>query len=288
MFFKLILKTMRPKQWYKNLILFAGLVFSLNLFDFQMFMRVFFAFVIFCVVSGVVYIINDIMDMEKDRKHPKKKNRPIASGKLSLKFAIISSLFLLLFCLCFAYFLSFGFFSVLLMYFFLMFFYSKFLKNIAFVDIIVVAFGFVLRAYAGTVVIDVPISPWLILTIFVLALFLATIKRMAELNSLKSKSKTHRKVFRVYDEQIINFLVSTISSLVILCYSLYSVLGSHSPLFTLTIPFVIYGIFRAYFLSKSGVENAEAFLKDKPFIINLFFWVLISVIVIYFADWVVI
>jgi 4-hydroxybenzoate polyprenyltransferase len=277
-----LLRSMRPEQWYKNVVIFAGLVFSINLFNFGMFLKTSLAFVIFCMLSGSVYLINDLIDAEKDRKHPKKKKRPIASGKLGKGEASVSALLIVLFSIVSAYFLiNADFFLISLAYFFLMFAYSERLKDIAFVDIIVVGVGFIVRAYAGTVAIDVPISPWLILSIFVLALFLAITKRMAEFNSLKDKASLSREVFEVYNKQTLEFLTSTISSLVIICYSLYAVFN-HQLIFMSTIPFVIYGIFRAYYVSTSKkIENAELFFKDKAFLLNLVAWLVVTVLVIY-------
>ncbi len=263
MFLFQLVKSMRPKQWYKNFVIYAGLVFSLNLFNFDKILITSLGFILFCMISGSVYVINDIIDCEKDKKHPRKKKRPIASGKLNKKIALFSSILILILSFFIAYtYINVNFFLVGLTYLILIVTYSLFLLFFVFIDILILGVGFVLRALAGTTAIDVPMSEWLFLTIFVLALFLAAIKRVAEFNSMGKKTKEHRSVFEVYDQNTLGFLISTISSTVIICYSMYVILENTNILFMLTIPFVIFGIFRAYYLAYSKkMENAELFFR---------------------------
>ncbi|PAB55581.1 decaprenyl-phosphate phosphoribosyltransferase [Anaeromicrobium sediminis] len=271
---------MRPKQWTKNFILFAGLLFSHNLADIHKLKLATMAFLLFCGLSGSVYIINDILDVEKDRNHPKKKFRPIASGMVSVKGALIFLCGLLFTTLYISYRLNVQFFYVGVLYFLLITFYSFILKHLVIIDVMAIALGFVLRAIAGVVVIDALISPWLLLCTFLLALFLALNKRKAELEIKKNS----RKILEEYSKELLSEMISIVTASTVMAYSLYSFTAYDHVYMMLTIPFVVYGIFRyEYIVHKKNLgETPETvLLKDKPLIVNIILWIISCIAVLY-------
>jgi len=235
--------TMRPKQWYKNLILFVGIVFSLNLLNFQMWLNVVSAFIIFCMLSGSEYIINDILDVEKDRKHPKKCKRPIASGRLKASHALSFAIILIIVAGGGAYLINTQFLVVSITYFLLILSYSLFLKHLIIVDLLLISIGFVIRAVAGCLAINVFISPWLIICTFLLALFLALCKRRHEILTMGSAASEHRKILAEYSTDMLDQLICITTAALIISYSLYTFLADNIFMM-LTIPFAIYGLFR--------------------------------------------
>lgn len=273
---KEIFEALRPYQWYKNMLIFAGIVFAERFFEIDMWIRVFLAFFIFCGISSSVYIINDIFDLEFDKKHPKKRMRPIASGKLKVSKAIVLATALALFSLLSSFFLDYYFFLTVLLYFFLMLFYSKILKKIEIVDALVIGIGFVLRAFAGTLVIGVLISEWLILCTFLIAIFLAFGKRRHELLI----GYEHRTVLKVYTPELLDHFLSAIVATTIISYSLYTF---KNKIMMVTIPLVVFGLFRFYFLiynNKEVAGNLELVTKDKPMIFDIFFWIILVVLIL--------
>jgi 4-hydroxybenzoate polyprenyltransferase len=284
-----IVKAMRLKQWTKNAFVFAALVFDRKLLDLPSLKHVFAAFVLFCFLASSVYLINDVMDVEADRNHPVKKNRPIASGKLPVPIAIGTAVFLLLIALAGSYFLSMGLFIVCAVYFLLNMAYSKWLKHIAILDVLVIAACFVLRVVAGVSVINVErFSPWLYVVTTLFALYLGFGKRRAELVILVPENTTsHRKVLSGYSIDLIDQLITIVSATTIISYSLYTFSAPNLPqnhVMMLTIPFVLYGVFRYLSLiqiQKAGGEPEELLLKDKPLQITIFLWV-ISVILVFY------
>lgn len=282
----MIFKSMRPKQWTKNLILFAGLIFSQKIMQEGFVLKTFFAFVIFCLLSGSVYLINDMVDVEKDRKHPKKRYRPLASGNLSIKTAVTATIFLTVFSLISAFELRTIFGAVSLAYFLLTLSYSFKLKNIVIIDVIVIALGFTLRAIAGAVVIAVNISPWLLVCTFLLALFLALTKRRHELILLDDKAQSHRKILDEYQPEMLDQMISVVTSSIVMAYSLYTFTAGHSIYLMGTIPFVVYGIFRYQYLAHStdiGGTPENALLKDPPMVINILLWVISCLVILYIS-----
>jgi 4-hydroxybenzoate polyprenyltransferase len=215
-----IVKAMRLKQWTKNAFVFAALVFDRKLLDLPSLKHVFAAFVLFCFLASSVYLINDVMDVEADRNHPVKKNRPIASGKLPVPIAIGTAVFLLLIALAGSYFLSMGLFIVCAVYFLLNMAYSKWLKHIAILDVLVIAACFVLRVVAGVSVINVErFSPWLYVVTTLFALYLGFGKRRAELVILVPENTTsHRKVLSGYSIDLIDQLITIVSATTIILY----------------------------------------------------------------------
>lgn len=274
---------MRPKQWYKNLVIFIALIFSHNLFNKTALLNSFYAFMIFCVLSGIVYIINDLIDRKKDSLHPFKKNRPIASGKLSYSHAMIFLILFLTSSLTFAFLLGklFGYISVT--YFILFLFYSLILKNIVIVDVLTIAIGFVIRAISGAIAINVIFSPWLVICTFLLALFLALGKRRHELFLLGDNANFHRPVLNSYSIIMLEQMISSITAALIVSYSMYTFLTNNQYMM-LTLPFAIYGLFRylqIVHISKSGDEK-ELLFGDKGMLVNFALWGISVVIILYY------
>jgi 4-hydroxybenzoate polyprenyltransferase len=287
-----VLKAMRPKQWIKNLLLFAGFVFTMNerwrpftpeMWDFLL--RSLAAFGLFSLISSSVYLLNDVRDVEKDRAHPTKRNRPIASGELSPRIAIAVGLFLMPLCLIAGYLLSPAFAAVAASYLLMQFAYILALKNVVLLDVFVIALGFVMRAVSGAVVIGAEISPWLYTVTLLGALFLGLCKRRNELLLLETGAGQHRKILEMYTPSLLDSLISIVASSTIMAYSLYtftSVTGraqgaGGSNLMMLTIPFVIFGLFRYVFLAhrqNAGGSPEEVFLKDRPLIVTILLWIL--------------
>ena len=279
---KELITTMRPKQWYKNLVIFAGIIFSLNLLNFQMWLDVISAFAIFCMLSGSEYIINDIIDVEKDRKHPKKCKRPIASGKLKVSHALLFAIILIIVAGGGAYLINTQFLVVSITYFLLILSYSLFLKHLIIVDILVISIGFVIRAVAGCLAINVFISPWLVICAFLLALFLALGKRRHELILLAENAKEHRRILEGYSVEMLDQMISITTGALIISYSLYTFLADNNYMM-LTIPLVIYGLFRYLFLvhAKNFGGETEIIFKDKGMVICMVLWAVLVVLILY-------
>ncbi len=281
--FKYILISMRPKQWYKNLVLFIGIVFSLNLFNLNLWVDSISAFTIFCILSGSIYIINDILDLEKDRNHPSKKERPIASGRLKIPQALIFAITFIFIALFWAHMLNLQFFIISVIFFILILTYSFFLKEIIIVDIMVISLGFVLRAIAGALAIGVYVSPWLIICAFLLALFLALGKRRHELVLLKDNASNHRKILEGYSKDMLDQMINITTSALIMSYSLYTFFSGKIYMM-ITIPFAFYGLFRYIFLihAKNMGGEPEMLFKDRGMLITMILWVIVATVALYF------
>lgn len=285
-----LLKTMRPRQWTKNAFIFAALVFDKQLFIPSSVLRTLGAFVLFCLISSAVYIFNDLSDVEADREHPVKRNRPIASGKLPVGVAWAASIVLVVLSVGLGYLLSPAFALVVATYFVLFIAYSEWLKHILILDVLILATGFVLRVAAGVAVIHVErFSPWLYVVMTLLALYLGFGKRRAELALLSDDAGAHRKVLHGYTIPLLDQYIMIVSGTTIVAYSFYTfsapnVPANHSMM--LTIPFVVYAIFRYLYLVQvqhAGGEPEEILLSDRPFQVGLFLWALVVVIVFYFS-----
>lgn len=276
-----IIRTLRVKQWTKNLLLFAGVVFARQLLIISQMERVVTAFMVFCLLSSALYIFNDIMDLESDRNHPRKKFRPIASGAVSIPAAICLLSLLGALSLITAYILGVLFFEATLVYAAQTILYSLYLKRLVIIDVMAIATGFVLRAVAGALVIDVPISPWLLVCTLLLALFLALIKRRQEV--LSNGTGGSRHVLSSYPIAFLDQAISIITAATLTGYFLYT-FTAHTERLMLTIPFVIYGIFRYLLLTYrqgAGEEPEHVLVSDIPFLINLFLWLVCSGVIMY-------
>ncbi|MDO9533940.1 MAG: decaprenyl-phosphate phosphoribosyltransferase [Bacillota bacterium] len=279
-----LFRILRPKQWTKNLLLFAGLVFSQNLFHTPLLFKTLLAFGVFCLLSGSVYIFNDIRDLSEDRKHYKKRSRPLAAGQLSIRQAFFFFYIILAVSFYLAYTLGIPFFVTGVLYFLLVFGYSLCFKHIVILDVFAVALGFLLRAVAGGVVIGVSISPWLLICTLLLALFLALTKRRNEYLVLENNGTEHRRVLEDYSVAYLDQLVSIVTASTIMAYSLYTFTASGNEYLMISIPFVIYGIFRYLFLvhkKDMGGSPEDVLLKDKPLIVSILLWVAVCIAVIY-------
>lgn len=277
---KTVLSAMRIQQWYKNLVIFVGIAFSLNLTNPWMFSRVAFAFGVFCVLCSGVYLINDIHDAEIDRLHPVKRNRPVASGKLSMNSAKGLAVLFILVSLVSAYILGDLFSAVCLVYLVQSLFYTFRLKSIVIVDIIVVSTGFVWRAIAGTVIINVETSPWLITCAFLLALFLVLLKREREMATLKL-AEEHRTALRSYSKRLIDTSINIATASLLVVYMVYTLQTNHIYMIA-TIPFAFIGIFRYLQLARQAEkDNPTLLFRDRIIKINLLLWFLTSIVALY-------
>lgn len=285
-----LFKTMRPRQWTKNVFIFAALVFDKQLFNVDSFLRTLAGFVLFCLISSSVYIFNDLADVEADRQHPDKKNRPIAAGRLPVGVAWTAGIIIVLTTFALAWLLAPGFEYVVVFYFLLNMAYTKWLKHIAILDVLIIAAGFVLRVHAGVTLIAVErFSPWLYVVMTLLSLFLGFGKRRAELALLAHGAGSHRKVFDGYTLPLLDQYIMIVSGTTIVAYSLYTfnapnVPENHSMM--LTIPFVVYAIFRYLYLIEvkhGGGTPEEILLSDRPFQISMFLWAFAVLAIFYLS-----
>jgi 4-hydroxybenzoate polyprenyltransferase len=279
-------KALRPKQWIKNLLVFAGMIFTLNerwrLGSPEMahvLERSALAFALFCLVASGIYLLNDVLDVEKDRAHPTKRHRPIASGALAPGAAVGLALVLLPGGLVGAWLVSHAFGGILAGYVGMQLLYVFVLKHVVLVDVFVIALGFVMRAAAGPVVIDAAISPWLYTVTLLGALFLGLCKRRHELVLLEDGAAAHRKILDEYTPQLLDTLIAIVASATIMAYSLYTFTSPKLPAnhaMMLTVPFVIFGLFRYLYLAHrkgGGGSPEEIFTKDGPIIVTILLWV---------------
>jgi len=282
---------MRPRQWMKNLLLYAPLVFDrqFNLAHLEEIFRTTVGFLIFCLVSGAVYIINDLADIEADRLHPDKRLRPIASGQLPVSIARMAALVIIVVAIPAAYLLSPSFLLVTVAYLFLHLAYSKWLKHIPLLDVLTIAMGFVLRIAAGMTLIQVArFSPWLYVVTTLGALYVGFGKRRAEMALLEEEANSHRRVLEGYTVPLLDQYITIVSGTTIIAYSLYTFSAPNLPdnhLMMLTIPFVIYGIFRYLYLIQvkhSGGAPEEVLLSDRPLQIVVLLWGISVLALFYF------
>jgi 4-hydroxybenzoate polyprenyltransferase len=280
-------KLFRIHQWIKNIFIFVPLVFSKNLFNNELLFVVVAGFFEFCFASSVVYIVNDVIDIESDREHPVKRTRPLPSGKITKKSAIISAIILFAIILIFLPFFNLEFDIYLIVYIILNVFYSFKLKNIVIIDIFSIAAGFMIRIISGAVIINVEISNWLILTTMFISLFLGVMKRRSELILVENKST--RKVLAEYSITFSDQMATIAAAGVIICYALYSVasrtvtvFGTENLIFTT--PFVVFGIFRYMYLvymNDQGENTSKILVTDLPMIFNILLYIIFSVLIIY-------
>ena len=279
---------MRPRQWMKNGVLFAALVFDKKLFFPLELSRTVLGFIIFCLLSGVIYIINDLADIEADRQHPKKRNRPLASGALPERYARMAALGLLIVLAPISYLLSPDFFLVALAYLVLNLAYSRWIKHIPLLDVFSIAAGFVLRVGAGVVLVNVErFSPWLYIVMTLGALYIGFGKRRAELATLAGAAGAARKVLDGYTISILDQFITIVSATTIISYSLYTFSAPNLPenhTMMLTIPFVLYGVFRYLYLIQTSDQTGspeDVLLGDRPLQITILLWGLAVVLIFY-------
>jgi 4-hydroxybenzoate polyprenyltransferase len=286
------IRAMRPHQWIKNLLLFAGILFSRHFTEWNLLLRAFAGFGLFCLLAGAVYILNDLRDIENDRLHPRKKLRPIAAGLIVPRRALMFALLAAAYGLVLSFLLSPAFGWTALLYFVITILYSEFFKRVVVLDTILVAAGFVLRAVAGVFVIRIwdgpyiPMTPWFVICVFFLALFIAVCKRRHELLNVQN-APNHRQVLDQYTPAFLDQMIAVSTSAAIFSYTLYliSAYGGDSDerslRMTLTLPFVIYGIFRYLYLvyrCDEGGEPETLVLKDKPLLLNTLLWLVLLMV----------
>jgi 4-hydroxybenzoate polyprenyltransferase len=284
-----LLYSLRPGQWTKNLFVFAGLLFSRHLFDPVAVARSVGAFVIFCALSGVVYLVNDVADRESDARHPVKARRPIASGAISPRFALGVAGGLGAVGLAAAFALDFQFGLVAAAYLALQGLYSGPFKHIVIIDVLSIAIGFVLRVVAGAVVIGVPTSYWLLVCTILLALFLALSKRRHELVLLADGAAGHRRILQEYSPYLLDQMIGVVTASTLMAYIIYATSAETAEKFGtsllgLTIPFPLYGIFRYLYLvhqKEGGGSPSEMLLNDRPLLACVGLWGLAVAIIIY-------
>jgi 4-hydroxybenzoate polyprenyltransferase len=287
---KALIKTMRPRQWTKNGFVFFGLIFDKQLFMLEPFLRTLAGFFLFCLISSAVYLFNDIADVEADRNHPEKKFRPIASGKLPVRVAVIVALLLTFIAMPLGYLLSPIFALILSSYLIINLLYSRWLKHVSILDVLIVSSGFVLRVGAGVELITVErFSPWLYMITVLFSLYIGLGKRRAEMNLLAQGASAHRKVFEGYTLPLLDQYITIVSGMTIVAYSLYTFSAPNLPenhTMMLTIPFVVYGIFRYLQLIQTGHAAGspdEVALKDRPLQITVLLWGLTVIAIFYLS-----
>lgn len=262
---------LRPKQWTKNLLVIAAFLFSLNKISLAAGVDAFIGFLLFCATSGVVYIVNDWFDLEKDRAHPVKKFRPMAAGRIPPNAALLFGLILLGASFAFALSKNLMFGLLLIIYFLMNVAYSAWLKHVVILDIMIIAAGFVMRSVGGGLIIGVQLTPWFLVCTMLLALFLAISKRRHEFISVPDKA-SRRKVLRLYSTQLLDQLISIVTTSTIISYSLFTFTSSGNFHMMWTIPFVMYGIFRYLYLiymKDEGGSPERIILEDKPILITV-------------------
>ncbi len=285
----LLIRTLRVYQWTKNLLVFAAIIFAGELLNTTAIINSILAFFSFCFAASSTYIFNDLMDIEKDRLHPDKSKRPIASGEISIQTAVVLSLILAVFSFILAYILGPKFIGILLVYVFLTVSYSLLWKRFFLVDVLVLSLGFVTRAIAGAVAINVIFSNWLIVCTLFLALFLSLGKRRGELLILKDDAENHRSVLVYYTIEYLDQLLLIVSAGALISFTIYTcsqevVERLHTDQLYLSLPFVIYGLFRYLYLVRyqgEGSDPTKVLLTDKPIAICVTLWALTNIGLIY-------
>jgi 4-hydroxybenzoate polyprenyltransferase len=280
---------MRPWQWHKNTVVFAALIFSKNLFVAPALLKVTLAFLAFCLVASGAYVMNDLRDCERDRQHPLKSRRPLPAGRVTRPMALALGAGLAATGLCGAAALGWDFAGLVALYFLLQVAYTFQLKEVVILDVMTIATGFVLRAIAGGVVIHVPISPWLVICTFLLMTFLGFAKRRHELVLLEGRATEHRASLREYSPYFLDQMIAVVTASTLVAYAIYTAspevihkLGTDK--LYLTIPFVLFGIFRYLYLvhqREEGGNPAQLLFDDRPLLIDCVLWIVTATALVY-------
>ena len=300
-----VIKTSRPRQWIKNFAVFAALIFSGTLFDPTAQLKAVSAFLLFCIFSSATYLLNDVFDIERDKLHPFKKNRPIASGLVPSWLAITLSLLSIIIFLPFAYKLSPAFFFATLTYLVIQLFYSAYLKKIILIDVLAIAAGFVLRVYGGVWVIDAHLNVWFLLCVTSFALFLAIGKRRSERTLMESQAYKHRETLLHYPKSLLDSLTTMFANSTWLAYAFFAFLQppiqarhivsnfltgfsfpfSEAKYLMATVPVVLYAVMRYLYIiyeKKEGESPERVILRDKPLLVTVILWLFMVIGIIYF------
>lgn len=285
-----LIKSLRPRQWTKNILVFAGLLFAQKAASPGAVLEAVEAFFVFSLLAGGTYLINDALDVERDRLDPVKCQRPMAAGRMSVRFGIAAAVIIILLSLLGAYHAAgFGLLKICLAYLLITLTYSAFFKHIVIMDVFAIASGFVLRAVAGAVAVQAEISPWLIICTMLLALFLALAKRRGEITTLGDQASNHRAILAEYSPDLLDQMISVMTASTLMSYALYTIsdrtvhlVGSTNMLYT--VPFVIYGIFRYLYLihqKGAGGHPERVLLSDWPMMINLLLYGAAVAVILY-------
>jgi len=283
-----LIRTMRPKQWFKNVFVFAPLIFDEKLFQPRYLLPTAAGFLLLCLTSGTVYIINDLADIEKDRNHPKKRRRPLAAGELSIGAARTAAVLIPLVALPLGFLLDVWLGAILTGYLLVQIGYSFWLKNLVIIDVMIVASGFLLRVAAGVPLVEAErFSPWLYVCMMLLALLIGFGKRRHELVLLKEGASGHRQALEQYNLALLDHILSVVTSSTLVAYALYTFSAPNLPsnnTMMLTIPFVLYGIFRYLYLihvKELGGAPEEIVLSDLALQASILLWGASVVVVMY-------
>lgn len=280
---------MRIPQWIKNLILFAGILFGKRITDKSAVITVILSFFLFSIIASCQYVINDYLDKEEDAKHPEKKKRPIASGAIEGSIALAITLIILPLALVASYMLKPSFAFIVLFYLLFNIVYSKYLKHLVILDVMSISIGFVLRAIAGAIVIDVAFSSWLLLCTFMLSLFWGFSKRRGELDLLEGNAGKHRKILNEYSTSFLDLMMSIVATMTLMSYVMYTIsastiqnLGTDKMIYT--VPIVVYAIFRSLYIiyiKNMGHNPTKAILTDRSVLASGFLWLAVVFLVMY-------
>lgn len=286
-----LIRLIRPTQWLKNGVVLAALIFAGEATQPHQAQQAFFAVAIFCLLSSAVYVLNDIVDRDKDRQHPLKKERPLASGRVAVSVALVLLVLLLAAGLTAAALVNREFFITAVAFYLLNVLYSFWLKNIVILDVMSIAVSFCMRAYAGAFAVRVPASKWLLINTLLLALFLAFGKRRHELLLLEEGATAHRKILSRYSPYLLDQLIGIVTASVVVAYMLYTFStevseehGTKNLFFT--IPFVLYGVFRYLYLihkEEKGGSPTAVLISDWPILIDIVLWIVTVIVVLYMA-----
>jgi 4-hydroxybenzoate polyprenyltransferase len=282
----LMIKQLRPKQWLKNVLIFAALIFSLRSANLEMMMLSIYGFIFFSLVASAVYIFNDYIDREADRNHPTKRFRPMASGALNPLFALSVGSILLIFSIVSGFMINSPYGLLLCLYFIINISYALSLKNVVIIDIMCIASGFVLRAIGGGLVIGVKLTPWFLMCTMLLSLFLAITKRRQEIVNIESNGST-RKVLQFYNKEMLDQMNTIVTSSTIMCYALFTFTSGRTIQLMWTIPFVIFGIFRYLYLihiKGKGESPDRVMLEDKPLLISIALYAVSVVLILTYFE----
>jgi len=284
-----ILKSLRPHQWIKNLFIFAPLIFSENILNIRMVLTTGMAFVCFCLLSGAVYLLNDLKDIEEDRRHPVKSKRPLAAGRISSRHAWTAFVIVSIMAGLAASALNRDFLLTALLYFVLQVGYSLRLKHVVILDVFIIAFGFLIRVVAGALAIRVEISPWLLICTLLLALFMALSKRRHELILMSSRAVDHRPILIEYSPGLLDQMIAVVTSATVIAYCLYTIaeetvvkFGTRDLIYT--VPFVLYGIFRYLYLihqKSEGGSPESIIIRDRALLADILLWIAVASMIIY-------
>ena len=272
----MLLESMRPRQWTKNLFVFAGIVFSGRVFEADAELRTWATFVAFCLMSSAAYLLNDVRDRDTDRMNPRTANRPIARGDLAPRTALTAAVACALAALGIAALINWETLAVLGGFAVLQFVYSAYLKHVQFVDVMAIAAGFIARALAGPLSIDAELSPWLLLATGLLSLFLGLTKRRSEIVALGDAPPTARRVLAHYSIALLDELIAVVTPCIVMVYAIYCVLAAPTDAMLVTLPFVLYGIFRVLYLihhrSLTTEDPSVIAVRDRPLLVCILMW----------------